>query len=143
MIVRNCAGGVVFFKDKVFLKNDKNEWVLPKGKIRNGELVVEAAIRSVTDETGLDVEIISTAGETNYEFYSFSRQKPVCNVITWFIMESKNNNYLINKDKGFIDGGLFDIEKAIDLITYSQDESLVRLALKKYLKIIKEDLVIA
>ena len=37
MLRRNCAGGVVFFDDKVFiLKNDKGEWVLPKGVIRKG-----------------------------------------------------------------------------------------------------------
>ena len=31
MIFRNCAGGVVFYANQVFLlKNEKNEWVLPK-----------------------------------------------------------------------------------------------------------------
>ena len=36
---RNCAGGVVFFDNKVYLlKNDKGEWVLPKGVIKTGEL---------------------------------------------------------------------------------------------------------
>ena len=34
MLYRNCAGGVVFFKDQVLLlKNDKGEWVLPKGYV--------------------------------------------------------------------------------------------------------------
>ena len=34
MIVRYCAGGVVFYANKVLLvKNDRGEWTLPKGKI--------------------------------------------------------------------------------------------------------------
>ena len=32
--IRNCAGGVVFAGDDVFLlKNDKGEWIMPKGVI--------------------------------------------------------------------------------------------------------------
>ncbi|HHT62421.1 MAG TPA: NUDIX hydrolase, partial [Clostridia bacterium] len=37
MLFRQCAGGIVFFNDKVLLlQNEKNEWVFPKGVIRNG-----------------------------------------------------------------------------------------------------------
>lgn len=144
MLFRNCAGGIVFYKDKVFLlKNEKGEWILPKGKIRNGSLASETALSRVTEETGLeDVEIVSTAGETSYEFFSISRQKPVCNEITWYIMESKTDEFDINKDEGFTDGGFFNIEEAIKKITYSQDKSLVYLSYKKYLNLKKQEAVI-
>lgn len=47
MIVRRCAGGVVFYANKVLLlKNDRDEWTLPKGKIHDGELAQESAIQS-------------------------------------------------------------------------------------------------
>ncbi|MGF7058596.1 NUDIX hydrolase [Brassicibacter mesophilus] len=144
MIVRNCAGGVIFQGDRVFiLQNEKNEWVLPKGKIRNGFLASETALQRVNEETGLDVEIISTAGETNYEFYSFSRQKPVCNEITWFIMEAKDSRFKINKEYGFIDGGFYDLDDAIKKITYSQDKSLVSLSYGKYLKLTEKEAILA
>ncbi|MCX8042451.1 MAG: NUDIX domain-containing protein, partial [Thermodesulfobacteriaceae bacterium] len=49
--VRNCAGGVVFCGEKVFLlKNEKGEWVLPKGVIRNGDYSNEVALRRVKEE---------------------------------------------------------------------------------------------
>jgi len=36
MLTRVCAGGVVFQEDRVFiLKNDKGEWILPKGVVRS------------------------------------------------------------------------------------------------------------
>ncbi|QAT62110.1 NUDIX hydrolase [Acidilutibacter cellobiosedens] len=137
MIVRNCAGGVVFHGHKVFiLKNDKDEWVLPKGKIRNGFLPTETALERVKCESGIvDAEIISTAGETNYEFFSYSRQQPVFNVIIWYIMECNDEKFMINKEEGFTGGGFFDIDEAVEKITYSQDKSLVRLSYKKYLKL--------
>src|SRR5690554_8195816 len=106
MIFRNCAGGVVFNKDKVLiLKNHKNEWVLPKGVIRNGSISVETAKSRVKTEAGVEAEVISPAGETSYEFYSISRQKPVCNRITWFIMSAEDDRASVNKDEGFINGG--------------------------------------
>lgn len=134
MIVRNCAGGVVFSGNKVLIiKNDKNEWVLPKGKIRNGFLPTETAINRVKYETGVDANIVSAAGETSYEFFSLSRKQAVCNIIIWYIMESRDGYFDINKNEGFLDGGFFEIEKAVDMITYSQDKSLVSLSYKKYL----------
>jgi 8-oxo-dGTP pyrophosphatase MutT (NUDIX family) len=133
MLVRNCAGGVVFSGEKVFLlKNEKNEWVLPKGIIRNGDFPDEVARKRVKEETGIDAEIISTAGNTNYEFFSVTRQRPVCNKITWYIMKSLNDNFEINKEESFSDGGYFPIDEAISRITYSQDRSLINLSYKKY-----------
>lgn len=136
MLFRNCAGGIVFNEEKVFiLKNSKGEWVLPKGKIRRGFLSAETALQRVKEETGLDSNIISTAGETCYEFFSLSRQKPVCNEITWYIMESQQEEYEVNKDEGFQDGGFYSIDKALAMITYSQDKALVSLSYKKYKKL--------
>lgn len=133
MLVRNCAGGVVFSGDKVFLlKNEKNEWVLPKGIIRNGDFPDEVARKRVKEETGIDAEIVSTAGSTNYEFFSVTRQRPVCNKITWYIMKSLNDNYQINKEENFSEGGYFTIDEAISKITYSQDRSLINLSYNKY-----------
>lgn len=135
MIVRNCAGGVVFNDDKVLiLKNEKNEWVLPKGKIRKEQLPPETAVHRVKYETGVDGEIVSPAGETVYEFYSITRNQPVCNKITWYIMESEDQDSYINKEEGFQEGGFYTIEEAIDKVTYSQDKSLVSLSYKKYLE---------
>ncbi len=139
MLFRNCAGGVVFNKDKVLiLKNHKGEWVLPKGRIRNGSISVETAKARVKHEAGVQAEIISPAGETSYEFFSINRQRPVCNRITWFIMNSENDRANINKDEGFVLGGFFSIDEALEKITYSQDKSLVNLSYKKYRRLYSE-----
>lgn len=133
MLVRNCAGGVVFSGEKVFLlKNEKDEWVLPKGVIKNGDYPDEVARRRVKEETGINAEIISSAGNTNYEFFSVTRQRPVCNKITWYIMKSLDDNYEINKEENFSEGGYFTIDEALSKITYSQDKSLITVSFSKY-----------
>jgi 8-oxo-dGTP pyrophosphatase MutT (NUDIX family) len=133
MLVRNCAGGVVFCGDKVFLlKNEKGEWVLPKGVMRNGDLSNEVALKRVKEEAGISAEIISTAGRTNYEFFSVTRQRPVCNKITWYIMKSPDEKYGINEEEKFTGGGFFDIDEAMRMVTYSQDKSLLNLSFQKF-----------
>lgn len=133
MLVRNCAGGVVFCGNKVFLlKNEKGEWVFPKGVVRSGELPNDVAMRRVSEEAGVNAEIISTAGNTNYEFFSVTRQKPVCNKIIWYIMKSNDFHFKISDQEKFINGGYFDIDDAMKLVTYSQDKSLLNLSFRRY-----------
>ena len=135
MIVRNCAGGVVFHEDKIFiLKNEKDEWVLPKGKIRNSSLPTDTATARVKYETGVDARIVSTAGETSYEFFSLTRKQEVYNKIIWYVMEALSDDYLVNEEEGFQDGGFYPIEDAINMITYNQDKALASLSYKKYLE---------
>jgi 8-oxo-dGTP pyrophosphatase MutT (NUDIX family) len=130
---RDCAGGVVFTGDRVLIiQNEKGEWALPKGVIRDKELASDVAIKRVRYETGIDAHIIAPAGETRYEFYSVSRKLPVSNRIDWFIMQADRDSVVINKEEGILGGGFFTIQDALDKITYSQDKSLVRLAYDKY-----------
>lgn len=133
MLIRNCAGGIVFNENKVLLlKNDKGEWVFPKGAIRTGDFPDTVALNRVEMEAGVRARIISSAGRTNYEFFSVSRQRPVCNKIVWYIMESEDDSCTPNKAQNFSDGGYFAVEKALDIVTYSQDKSLLMLSFQKY-----------
>lgn len=138
MIFRKCAGGVVFWEDKVLLlKNDKGEWTLPKGAIRHGNTADEVALMRVNDETGISAKIVGSAGETSYEFFSYSRQRPVCNMITWFIMEAENSDVKVAIEQGFLDGGFFDIDDALKILTHNQEKSLVRVSHQKVKQLTK------
>lgn len=133
MLFRKCAGGVVFRGDQVFLlKNDKGEWVLPKGVVRGNASKQEVALTRVQSEAGVQAEILESVGETNYEFYSVSRRTPVCNRVMWYTMAANSDSYRIAFEQGFTDGGWYPVEEAVDLITYTQDKSLVRLAFERY-----------
>ena len=132
MLFRKCAGGVVFFEDAVFLlRNEKGEWVLPKGVLRGNARLKETAEERVRLETGVNAEIIEAAGETNYEFYSVTRRAPVCNRVMWYVMRAKDDTFRIAFEQGFTDGGWYPVASALDMITYTQDKSLLRLAHEK------------
>jgi len=50
--------------------------MLPRGKMHDGEISSEAAVRRIMEESGIATEIIYTAGQTNYEFSSTTHKKP-------------------------------------------------------------------
>ena len=131
MIVRRCSGGVVFYANKVLLlKNDRHEWTLPKGKVREGEFAADSAVERVKDETGVDAYPLVVAGDTMYEFFSRSRQQEVCNAIVWYVMEAENPEYIIRED--FLDGGFFKIKDAMEMLSNSKEKALVDVSYKKY-----------
>lgn len=143
MLFRNCAGGVVFFRDKVLLlKNEKGEWVLAKGVIRNGNLSRDVALSRVWEEAGVKAEIISSVGETCYEFFSLTRQRPVCNVITWYLMKAEDDQCSLNEELDFTDVGFFEISEAFDKISYNQDRSLISLSYEKYKQLVMEEIMV-
>lgn len=132
MLFRKCAGGVVFCGDSVFLlRNEKQEWVLPKGVVRGNTSQQEVALARVQAEGGLQVDVLEAVGETSYEFYSVTRRAPVCNRVMWYIMLAQSESHRIAYEQGFTDGGFYPIDIALEMITYTQDKSLVRLAYEK------------
>ena len=133
MHLRDCAGGVVFHEENVFLfKNEKNEWVMPKGLIKNGENPQDAALRRVFEETGITAEIVEHAGQTYYEFYSITRQMPVCNRIAWYVMKTDSEEFQVAETDKYTEAGFFPILDAIERVTYSQDKSLLVNSYRKY-----------
>lgn len=137
MLVRNCSGGIVFFEDSVLLlKNEKHEWCFPKGVIRSAEQPDEVALERVSYEAGVQAKILSPAGRTNYEFYSVTRQKPVCNKIVWYIMKALSPTVTPNPSQNFSDGKFFPIKEALDKVTYSQDKSLLMMTYQRYKELV-------
>lgn len=129
--VRNCAGGVVFAGDDVFLlKNDKGEWIMPKGIIRDRRNAREVALYRVEDEAGIQAEIVGFVGRTSYDFYSQTRRREVSNRIQWFAMRARDRRYRIAFEQGFRDGDYFAFDVAVRLLTHEQDREILRQAQK-------------
>ncbi|WP_063775369.1 NUDIX hydrolase [Bradyrhizobium sp. LTSPM299] len=67
-----AAGGIVLRRDApprfaVVRLRKRNEWVLPKGKLDDGETPRDAAEREVLEETGHDVDVHEFIGTLVYE----------------------------------------------------------------------------
>lgn len=132
MILRRCAGGVVFYANKVLLvKNDKGEWTIPKGKMSEDDIASEIAPKKVKDEVEVEAKVLDMAGDTMYEFYSKTRHQKVCNAIMWYIMESDNTDCNIN-NKDIVEAGFFKVKDALDMLAHNKEKSLVEISYKKF-----------
>ena len=137
MIIRNCAGGIVFYNDTVLLlRNDKHEWCFPKGVVRTGQKERDVALERVRIEAGVDARILAPCSKTHYEFYSITRQKPIHNNVSWFVMKTDSDKVPYNREADFIDGRFFALEEAMEAVTYSQDKSLLMIAYQRYKELI-------
>lgn len=128
MLFKNCAGSIVFNDEKVFLiKNDKDEWSLPRAEVKGYQLTNEDVIKGINEKTGLNVSFAANEGKTNYEFHN-SDHSPVCNRVTWYIMKSTSDKYKLKDSHQITDGGFFTIDEAFNMITHNNDKSIVNLA---------------
>jgi len=133
VITRDCAGGIVFFGEKVLLLcNDKGEWIFPKGVTRHGEKSVTVAEESLRREAKVEAKIIAPLGRTRYEFFSRSRGAPVQNRVVWYLMRVLEDTVLPSVEQGFLEGGFYEISEAMKKITYSQDKALLLTAAQRY-----------
>lgn len=133
--IRSCAGGVVFSGDDVFLlMSDRGEWVMPKGVIRNRNRSNDVALWRVEDEAGIHAEIIGIAGNTRYDFFSESRGREVSNRIQWFTMVAVDHDFHISYDQGFLNGGYFPVDRAMELLSFEGDRTILQNACQIYQK---------
>ncbi|MEY9122968.1 NUDIX hydrolase [Bradyrhizobium yuanmingense] len=110
-----AAGGIVLRRGPeplvaVVRQRKRNEWVLPKGKLDDGETPREAAHREVLEETGHDVAVHEFLGTLVYQ--SGGRSK----VVHYWRMEA---------DGGPVRKLMNDI-KAVDWLTL--DDAIARLS---------------
>jgi len=67
-----AAGGLVWkqmprgVKVAIIHRARYGDWCLPKGKLKEGESLEDAALREVNEETGCETKITSFAGTTHY-----------------------------------------------------------------------------
>lgn len=107
---------------------------MPKGVIRNYNRSNDVALWRVEDEAGIHAEIIGIAGNTRYDFFSESRGKEVSNRIQWFAMVAGDHSYHVSYDQGFLNGGYFPVERALELLSYEHDREILRSANEIYHK---------
>ena len=89
-----AAGGLVEHKDGKFLFIYRNEkWDLPKGKIEKNELIVDAAVREVVEETGVAGLIVKNQISTTYHIYN-ANGKHKLKKTYWFQMKTGSSAQL-------------------------------------------------
>lgn len=121
----NAAGGLIRNSEGRYLvMKRRGKWDLPKGKLDRRESYEDAAIREVSEETGLfEVEIVNPLIAT-YHSYSMD-SKPVLKRTQWFEMLYRGN-----------DAPVPEKDEDITEIKWVKKEELNRITDNTYLAII-------
>ena len=128
------SGGVVHFTEsdetQVVLCHRKNPdiWCLPKGTPDSGESLEETALREVLEETGLSVIIDFPLGYIQYSFANRHDKRLFKKTVYFFLMSPIGGN-LVDHDFEFDDVFWLPVNKAIGLMTYPNEVSVVEKAI--------------
>lgn len=126
MIFRKYIGVVLINEKKVFvMKNEKNEWILPKVKVDDFSVSKEWIEMKFSEEFNLESDFEKIVDDTQYEFFSLTKKAPMCNTVFWYYAQSNNASFTIEKTSKIEDGGFYNIDIALQKITYSQEKNTV------------------
>ena len=108
-----AAGGLVFNpRGEALFIFRRGKWDLPKGKLEPGETPVQAAVREVREETGLQILKPVKELPSTYHTYREKGQR-VLKRTYWFIMDTPDTELIPQAEE--------DIEKAVwdDISSFS------------------------
>lgn len=125
------AGAVVYrhreetFQVILFSRRNGLLWSLPKGKIERNEMMQDAAIREVKEETGAEGKIITHLNDIHYWYVDKKRGLRLNKTVHFFLMEY---------GAGQVGGGdsevesveWFDIDLAIKKATYESERQTLK-----------------
>jgi 8-oxo-dGTP diphosphatase len=118
-----AAGGIVLRREKIPLfavvrLRKRDEWVLPKGKLDDGETARDAAEREVLEETGHDVSVHEFLGTLVYE--SGGRSK----VVHYWRMETNGGQaYELMDDVRAVDW--LPLEAAVERLSHVYERAFL------------------
>lgn len=131
------AGGVVLFGNAILLlKKYNGDWVLPKGKVEEGENKDIAALREVLEETGVKADIIKYLGEIHYTFKeNWDENKTVHKTVFWYLMKARSMDTIPQREEGFIDAKFIHMDRVVDLAKYDDEKEIIKVALSEIKKL--------
>jgi 8-oxo-dGTP pyrophosphatase MutT (NUDIX family) len=102
-------------------------WGFPKGKQDAGEPIEATAVREVSEETGIQVELLALAGDTRY---TFTRPDgvPQDKTVRYFLARAVGGNMdERDHEREFV--AWVPAQQAADRLTFPQDRAVLREAL--------------
>ncbi len=127
------AGGVVYRKrdghtEVVLVARPAHGlWALPKGTPEAGESVQQTALREVTEETGLLVEIETEIGAIRYRYGIHSENILVQKVVHHFLMRPIGGD-IADHDHEYDVVDWVDIHEAAGRLSYANERNIVEKA---------------
>jgi 8-oxo-dGTP pyrophosphatase MutT (NUDIX family) len=127
------AGGVVVHEGQVLVivpsrraADGSHVLGLPKGHLDDGETILEAAIREVREETGVEVDLVQELGEVRY-WYVRDRRK-VAKSVHFFLFGYRGGDPADHDDE-VLEARWMDLMEAQKALSYAGERQMVKRAL--------------
>lgn len=128
------AGGVVVRDGDVVVivprrRGATGDWVLglPKGHLDGDETEVDAAVREVREETGVDAQPIERLGEITYSYER--RGQPVDKRVAFYLLQYRSGE--LGHDHEIEHVRWMPLEEAARSLTYEGEREMVQRALSR------------
>ena len=141
------AGGIVFKQEngKIFwfiiktisLKASKKKrkfpvYKFPKGHLKDGEFLKQAALREVEEEGRIKAKVISKIGSNDYVLWDKIEKKKVIKKVTFFLMKYVGESNLKYFDQEIVmERGWYSFEEASDKLAFDSETVLLDKAKKR------------
>jgi 8-oxo-dGTP pyrophosphatase MutT (NUDIX family) len=104
--------------DKVIVVYEKNAkfWGFPKGHLEQGETELDAAIREVKEEIGLDVEILDS--NYRYPINYYIKEYDVDKTSVFYLAIPKENISLVNQEKEIETSKWVNLVEAYEIVSF-------------------------
>jgi len=103
---------------------------LPKGHPDGDESPLEAAVREVREETGVEAEPIEKLGEIEYTYER--KRRPVDKRVAFWLFEYRSGD--LDPDHEIASARWMPLEEAARSLTYEGEREMVRRALSRYVR---------
>lgn len=126
------AGGVVYRVEDgralfLLIRDSYRNWGFPKGHLEKSELPEAAALREVSEETGLtDLVVRSELATIDWHFRF--RGKLIHKICHFFLMESENAATSPQREEGITACKWVPIDEALALISYANAREVLQRA---------------
>ena len=129
---QKVAGVIVFIRQKknnrfLLLKNKRNKWDFPKGKVDRNESILKAGLRELFEETGIEKITIVEGFFEKIKYRETKKSGKVISKVAYFYL-AQTRKEKITLSNEHINYKWYDYKKAVELISYTGSKDLLRYA---------------
>ncbi len=133
LVIKTISG----FKPKK-KRSKKSVYKFPKGHLKKGEFLKQAALREVEEEGQIKAKILSKIGSNNYILWNEEKREKIIKKVTFFLMEyTEPSNLKYSDNEIVIKRDWFSFEEAGEKLEYDNEKVLLKKAKMKLDGLIK------